>query len=62
MQDCSWLPALEQALDQAVGAALRKRKLAATEAWKTYRLGKGPRFALQRRRAAADLTADMLAK
>ena len=45
-----------------MGDALRKRKLVAAEAWKTYRLGRGPNFALERRRAAADLTTDMLAR
>ncbi|KAK9819263.1 hypothetical protein WJX81_008677 [Elliptochloris bilobata] len=51
-----------QALDAGVAEALRKRKLAVAEAWKTYRLGCGPKFALERRRAAADLTADMISK
>ena len=45
-----------------MGDALRKRKLVAAEAWKTYRLGRGQKFALERRRAAADLTTDMLAR
>ena len=43
-------------------AALKKRKLVAAESWKTYRVGKGPAFALQRRKAATELTADMLQK
>jgi phenylalanyl-tRNA synthetase alpha chain len=43
-------------------AALRKRKLLVAEAWKTYRVGKGPAFALQRKKAATELTAEMLQK
>lgn len=43
-------------------AALRKRKLVAAEAWKTWRVGKGPAFALQRKKAATELTAEMLQK
>ena len=45
-----------------MGDALRKRKLVAAEAWKTYRLARGQKFSLERRRAAADLTTDMLAR
>ncbi len=54
--------ARRQAPDAATEAALRKRKLLAVEAWKTYRLGRGPKFALERRRAAADLTPEMVAR
>lgn len=63
--------AVLQALDerrQDVGAseaelqALKKRKLIAPEAWKTYRVTRGPKFALQRKKAATDLTADMIQK
>jgi phenylalanyl-tRNA synthetase alpha chain len=43
-------------------AALRKRKLVVAEAWKTYRVGQGPAFALQRKKAATELTAEMLQK
>ncbi|KAL6766885.1 TSF3 [Auxenochlorella protothecoides x Auxenochlorella symbiontica] len=46
----------------ATVAALKKRKLLTTEAWKTYRLTKGIKFARQRVKEATDLTADMLAK
>jgi hypothetical protein len=30
--------------------------------WKTYKVAKGPKFALERKRQATDLTADMVAK
>ena len=43
-------------------AALKKRKLVASESWKTYRVGRGPKFALQRKKAATELTADMIQK
>ena len=43
-------------------AALRKRKLVVAETWKTYRVGKGPAFALQRKKAATELTAEMVQK
>ena len=43
-------------------AALRKRKLVVAEAWKTYRVGQGPAFALQRKKAATELTAEMVQK
>lgn len=42
--------------------ALKKRKLIAPESWKTYRVGQGPKFALQRKKAATDLTAEMIQK
>lgn len=42
--------------------ALKKRKLVVSETWKTYRVGKGPAFALQRKKAATELTAEMLQK
>lgn len=41
---------------------LRKRKLLVLQTWKTYRLRRGPKFALERRKAATDLTAEMLQK
>ncbi len=43
-------------------AALKKRKLVAPESWKTYRVRRGPKFALQRKKAATELTADMIQK
>ena len=43
-------------------AVLKRRKLIVLEAWKTYRVGKGPAFALQRKKAATELTAEMLQK
>jgi phenylalanyl-tRNA synthetase alpha chain len=30
--------------------------------WKTYKLEKGPKFALERKKPATELTAEMLAK
>lgn len=42
--------------------ALKKRKLVAPESWKTYRVGRGPKYAAERKRAATDLTAEMIAK
>ena len=41
---------------------MKKRKLVAPETWKTYKLSKGPKFALQRVRPATDLTTEMLQK
>lgn len=41
-------------------AELKKRKLAKLETWKTYRLTKGPHFALERVKPATDLTLEML--
>lgn len=41
---------------------LAKRKLVALQAWKTFRVSPGPKFALERRKPATDLTADMLQK
>lgn len=35
---------------------------ASPRTWKTYQVGKGPHFALERKKQATDLTADMLAK
>ena len=43
-------------------AELKKRKLIKDVKRITYRISKGPKFALQRKKAATDLTADMLAK
>ena len=47
--------------DEASAAMLKKRKLAAVDAWKTYALTKGPQFALQRRKLEADVKAEHLA-
>lgn len=52
----------KQALPKAEQDALKKRKLLTPETWKTYRLSKGPKFALERKKPATDLTHDMLAK
>lgn len=51
-----------EGLAEKVVAALKKRKLLAPETWKTFRLGKGPRFARERVKEATDLTAEMIAK
>ena len=62
------LPPLPRPIPQESGAsdaelaALKKRKLVQLDCWKTYRVGKGPAFALQRRKAATELTAEMLQK
>ncbi|KXZ54325.1 hypothetical protein GPECTOR_5g409 [Gonium pectorale] len=40
----------------------KKRKLIKPEQWKTYKLTKGAKFALERKKPATDLTFDMLAK
>lgn len=58
---CLWPPQDGGASDAEL-AALKKRKLVVAESWKTYRCSKGPAFALQRRKAATELTADMLQK
>eukprot|EP00884_Botryococcus_braunii_P017278 jgi/Botrbrau1/4233/Bobra.0044s0028.1 len=51
-----------QMLPKGEQDALKKRKLLLTETWKTYRLTKGPKFALERKKPATDLTHDMLSK
>lgn len=40
---------------------IKKRKLVKQETWKTYAIGKGTKFALERKKAHADLTKEMLA-
>eukprot|EP01025_Chloroclados_australasicus_P025698 TRINITY_DN2563_c0_g1_i14.p1 TRINITY_DN2563_c0_g1~~TRINITY_DN2563_c0_g1_i14.p1 ORF type:complete len:538 (+),score=63.98 TRINITY_DN2563_c0_g1_i14:117-1616(+) len=40
----------------------KKRKLIKPEQWKTYKLLKGPKFALQRQKQATELTHEMLAQ
>ena len=40
--------------------ALKRRKLIALRSWKTYHIDKGAKFARERRKAATDLTFDML--
>ena len=49
-------------LDGKVTADLKKRKLVTPESWTTFRLAKGPKFALEKKKAPTDLTADMLQK
>lgn len=49
-----------ETLDNATGGALKKRKLVTLETWTTYRLTKGPRFALERKKQPTDLTTEML--
>ena len=41
---------------------LAKRKLVTQLKWSTFKVGKGPKYALQRKRQATDLTADMIQK
>ena len=49
-----------QSLSEAELKALKRRKLVAVENWTTFRLAKGPNFALKRKEVALNLTADML--
>ena len=42
-------------------AQLKKRKLIAQETWRVYKVSRGPKFALERKKEATDLTRDMLA-
>ena len=42
--------------------ALSKRTLVILEKWKTFKVSKGPKFALQRKKPATDLTSEMIAK
>ena len=42
--------------------ALSKRRLLVLEKWKTFKISRGPKFALERKKPATDLTADMLLK
>lgn len=51
-------PGAEVDADEA--SRLKKRKLIVQRTWKTYRIERGPKFALQRRQAATDLTAEMI--
>lgn len=51
-------PGAEVAAEEA--GRLKKRKLVIQRTWKTYRIERGPKFALQRRQAATDLTTEMI--
>ena len=51
-----------QVLLQSLEIVRKLNKLLFCRAWKTYKLSKGPKFALERVKPATDLTADMLAK
>ena len=42
--------------------ALSKRKLVTLDKWKTFKITKGPKFALERKKPATDLTSEMLLK
>ncbi|KAK9830129.1 hypothetical protein WJX72_009917 [[Myrmecia] bisecta] len=53
---------LPPALTEEVVKALKKRKLVEEVSSTTWRLTKGPKFALQKRKAATDLSADMVQK
>mmetsp|Transcript_40269 Transcript_40269/g.89432 ORF Transcript_40269/g.89432 Transcript_40269/m.89432 type:complete len:496 (+) Transcript_40269:146-1633(+) len=49
-------------ISKADAETLKKRKLIKPESWKTYKLGKGPKFALERKKPATDLTVEMIQK
>ena len=49
-------------LSAAEITSLTKRKLLTSSQWKTFYLNKGPKFALERKKPATDLTHDMLKK
>lgn len=51
-----------QSIPKQESDGLRKRKLIVPETRTSYKLAKGPKFALQRKRAATDLTHEMLQK
>lgn len=48
--------------DQKEMQALSKRRMVSVEKWKTFKITKGPKFALGRKKAATDLTVGMLSK
>lgn len=50
------------ALSETEKKALSKRKLSNIQSWKTFRLTKGPKFALERKKPATDLTHEMILK
>lgn len=47
-------------LDSKSAAALAKRKLVSAKKWSTWRVEKGPQFALERKKQATDLTSEMI--
>lgn len=49
-----------ESLEKSTGDALKKRKLVTLEAWTTFKLTKGPKFALERKKQPTDLTTEML--
>ena len=49
-----------QEVSKADANALKKRQQITPESWKTYKLSKGPKFALEKKKPATDLTHDML--
>lgn len=49
-----------QEVSKTDAEALRKRKLVSLDTWKTYRLSKGSKFALARKKTVTDLTHEML--
>ncbi|KAK9915034.1 hypothetical protein WJX75_003886 [Coccomyxa subellipsoidea] len=51
-----------QEVDKGVADALKIRKLVKAETWKTYNLKKGPKFALEKKKPATELTHEMLQK
>lgn len=52
----------KQGLSKQESDGLKKRKLIIPEIRTSYKLAKGPKFALQRKRPATDLTHEMLQK
>ncbi|CAK0780882.1 hypothetical protein CVIRNUC_005208 [Coccomyxa viridis] len=49
-----------QEVSKADADALKKRQQITPESWRTYKLSKGPKFALEKKKPATDLTHDML--
>lgn len=56
----SWVFVALQEVSEQVLKDLRKRKLVTNEAWTTFHLSRGPKFALQKKEQAIVLTAEML--
>ena len=49
-----------QEVSKADADALKKRQQITPESWRTYKLSKGPKFSLEKKKPATDLTHDML--
>jgi phenylalanyl-tRNA synthetase alpha chain len=52
----------QQEVNKQDAEALKKRKLVVLETWKSYQIHKGPKFALEKKKAATTLTHEMLQK